>query len=895
MNLFDLYAKISLDSTGFEKALSVATSALTTATAAVTAFAGKAVSVGKDFDKAMSQVAATMGYTTEELSDGTSEASVNMNKLRKFAQQMGSETVFSATQAAEALNYMALAGYDAETSMAMLPTVLDLAASGTMDLAQASDMVTDAQSALGLSLEDTAVMVDQMAKTASKSNTSVSQLGDAILTLGGTAKFLKGGTTELNTVLGILADNGIKASEGGTHLRNMLLKLSAPTDDGAAALKALGVAVFDSAGNMRAMQDIFGDLKNVMTDTTPRIKELFGAYEEAKKTGDLDTINGELAVLSTTLRTLGIDMNDGAGNVKSLDDVLQELSDGGLTQATQLTLLSDLFNTRDIAAATALLDTQVDRWEELGTAIDDSADSASKMASTQLDNLAGDITLFKSALEGAQIVISDKLTPGIRNFVKFGSKAVSNITKAFKEGGLSGAMEAFGETLSEGLTMIIEDMPTMVEAGAALLSSLGQGIIDNLPLLMDTMVTVIQSLVNKLIEDIPMFAETMTTMLIAMGESIVKNLPTLITAMFTLITTVGNALLENLPLLIDTVMNILNSIVTYLVDPAQLTLVMNSIVTIIQAVMGKMIENIPMLVDTVMTLLTNITEFIVQNLPMFVKAAGEIIVSLVEGLLKALPDLIKMLPTIIVSIVDTLLDMLPTIVDCGVDLLMALVENMPAIIDGIVKALPQLIMGLTTGLISHLDEIIYAGVKLFLGLIAAMPEIILQIVKSIPAILKGIVGAIINGIPQLMKAGTQLLKGLWQGISDAAGWLWEKISGFFGGILDRIKSFFGIASPSKVFAGIGEMLDKGLAKGIDDYADMAVNAADEMAQDVTDAAYGGDLDFTGSSNTASAKGAGGRSVIINVYGAVGQDVEELAEIVSQKIAFGYRQEQAVWA
>ena len=106
-------------------------------------------------------------------------------------------------------------------------------------------------SALVLSAEDADSFIDQMAKTSQKSNTSVSQLGEAILTVGGTAKMLAGGTTELNTALGILADNGTKGSEGGTALRNTILSLASPTDKAAKLMKSLGVNAYDSKGNLR--------------------------------------------------------------------------------------------------------------------------------------------------------------------------------------------------------------------------------------------------------------------------------------------------------------------------------------------------------------------------------------------------------------------------------------------------------------------------------------------------------------------------------------------------------------------------------------------------------------------------------------------------------------------
>jgi TP901 family phage tail tape measure protein len=153
-----------------------------------------------------------------------------------------------------------------------LPTVLNLAAAGGIDLASASDMVTDAMSALGMGVDEADTMVDQMAKTASTTNTSVSQLGEGILTIGATAKSIKGGTAELNTALGILANNGIKGSEGGTHLRNVILSLQSPTDTAASCIEDLGLQIYDSEGNMRSLNDILGDLNSSMSDMSSEEK-----------------------------------------------------------------------------------------------------------------------------------------------------------------------------------------------------------------------------------------------------------------------------------------------------------------------------------------------------------------------------------------------------------------------------------------------------------------------------------------------------------------------------------------------------------------------------------------------------------------------------------------------
>ena len=227
-----------------------------------------AVKTTADFDSSMSQVQATMGITKDSMSKVDGQTVNTMDTLRDLAKEMGSKTAYSASECADALNYLALAGYDTQEMCDTLPTVLNLAAAGGIDLASASDMVTDAMSALGMETSDADKMVDQMAKTASSTNTSVGQLGEGILTIGATAKSIKGGTAELNTALGILANNGIKGAEGGTHLRNIILSLQNPTDKAADVMESLGLSVYDSEGNMRSMNDILGDLNTSMEGMT---------------------------------------------------------------------------------------------------------------------------------------------------------------------------------------------------------------------------------------------------------------------------------------------------------------------------------------------------------------------------------------------------------------------------------------------------------------------------------------------------------------------------------------------------------------------------------------------------------------------------------------------------
>ena len=604
MNLLDLVAKLSMDSSSFDKGLSSAKTAVsslgtgikkgfatvtkvtavavTAASTAVVGFGKSAVAAGSQFDTSMSQVAATMGKSADEIKD-----------LREFAKKMGRETAFSASQAADALNYMALAGYDSKTAMSMLPNVLNLAAAGSIDLAKASDMVTDAQSALGLNLDETSAMVDKMAKASSKTNTSVAQLGEAILTVGGTAKSLKGGTTELSAALGLLADNGVKGAEGGTALRNIILSLSAPTDSAAKALKALGVEVFDEQGNMRDLESIFTDLN---------------------------------ASLST-------------------------MSQGEQTQA-----LNKIFNKVDLKSVNALLGTSVGRWDEVTKGIDNATGSAKKMADTQLDNLAGDITKFKSALEGAQIETSEKLTPSLREFVQLGTTGISEMTTAFKEDGLEGLMAAFGETLNKGIELLLSKLPEIISAGVTLLETLIEGIESNLDQVIEASSTIISTLSEAAIENLPKIVDMALQIMISLAESLLNNLPKIVKAALKIIVSLANGITKALPKLIPAIIGCIREIVDTLTNPKQLAQIINAALDLVITLVEGIIDNLDELMDAAIQIILNIVEYLLtpENLAKLVSAALRIQIALAGGLIKAIPQVIKGIAQLIMKIGETI-------------------------------------------------------------------------------------------------------------------------------------------------------------------------------------------------------------------------------------------------
>ena len=358
-----------------------------------------ALGVGMEFESSMSLVAATMGITTDEI-DAGSNAFIALSGAAKEA---GAKTKYNSAEGAEALNYLALAGYSVEKSVAALPVVLDLASSGGLELAYASDLITDSMSALGMETDELNGFVDQLAKTSQKSNTNIAQLGEGILTVGGTAKIMAGGTTELNTQLGILADNGIKGSEGGTALRNVLLALSAPTKKQADQMKALGVNTYDANGQLRPTNEIFND------------------------------ING---ILST------------------------------MTQQGQTEVLNNLFNKVDLKAANALLANSGDRFNNLSNEIANADGAAGEMAKTMEHNLKGQIEEFDSAAEAVGITVYEKFEIPLRDAVRAGTLGLSDLNRELDSGGLGGSVdsmaEKFGDLSEKAISLGLDALPHVV-------------------------------------------------------------------------------------------------------------------------------------------------------------------------------------------------------------------------------------------------------------------------------------------------------------------------------------------------------------------------------------------------------------------------------------------------
>lgn len=365
-------AKFSGTAKSALKGITVAAGAAGTA---ITAMAGYAVKVGSDFEAGMSKVSAISGA-----------AGADFEKLSDKAKEMGAKTKFSATEAASAFEYMAMAGWKTEDMLSGIEGVMDLAAASGESLAVTSDIVTDALTAFGMSAKESGHFADVLAAASSNANTNVSMMGETFKYVAPVAGALGFSAEDTAVAIGLMANSGIKAGQAGTSLRSIMTRLAKPTDEVAIAMDELGISITNSDGSMKSLNEIMGDLRSG-----------FAGLSEAEKTNMAATIGGQEAMSGLL--------------------AIVNASDGD--------------------------------FRKLQTSIYSCDGAAKGMAETMQNNLKGSLTILGSAAEGFGIKVYEKMQVPLRKAVDAGTQGVNRLSKAFDSGGLKGVVSEAGKVFHE--------------------------------------------------------------------------------------------------------------------------------------------------------------------------------------------------------------------------------------------------------------------------------------------------------------------------------------------------------------------------------------------------------------------------------------------------------------
>ena len=437
--------------------------------------AGAVIEIGSAFEMGMSTVQAISGATGDDLT-----------ALTDKAKEMGANTKFSATEAAEAMQYMAMAGWKTDDMLNGIEGIMNLAAASGEDLATTSDIVTDALTAFGLTAQDSAHFADILAQASSNANTNVSMMGETFKYVAPVAGAMGYSAEDVATAVGLMANSGIKASQAGTSLRTMLSRMAKPTKEVQAAMDALGISLTDSDGNMKSLHEVMGDLRTGF---------------------------------------------------------------GGLSEAESITMATMLGGQEAMSGLLAIVNASDADYQKLTDSIGACDGAAASMADTMQNNLEGQLTILGSAAQGLALEVYDSVKVALTDITKLGIDAVSNLTDGFKTGGVMGMIEAAGQmanAFAENLPVIIEQgLPLiegftenlranagkLVDGGLNLILKLAQGLMDGIPAMLQHVPQIIINLAGVINDNAPKLLKAGVKLIGILGKGLIQAIPDIVAAM----------------------------------------------------------------------------------------------------------------------------------------------------------------------------------------------------------------------------------------------------------------------------------------------------------------------------------------------------------------------------
>lgn len=514
----------ALDATGVEKGISMIQTAL--AAIGIGAIAKDIVDTGSQFEATMSKVGAISGATASE-----------MDSLKSAAQEMGRTSVFSASQSAEAMTYMGMAGWDASQMIDGLPGIMNLAAASGEELGTVSDIVTDALTGFGLKASDASHFADVLAAASSSANTNVGMLGESFKYVAPVAGALGSSCEDTTLALALMANSGIKASQSGTALRTALTNMANPTDKMEAAMTRYGIALQENA--------------------------------------------------------------DGSINLRDTMDNMREAL-GGVGQAEQAAAASAIFGKEAMSGMLAIINASDEDYIKLQEAIDGSSEAfdgmgtATGMAQQMVQNFSGQMTLLDSALEGMKLAIWENLQEPLTNMATVATDSVTALTDAFIANGVPGLAQAAADMALGFMNGLNEQIPSIMVKGREIVLGVISGITENGPSFISTAADMILNFATGIGASIPELIPKGVEMVVALGESVVENIPKIVQAGVQIIQGIGEGIVNALPTIIEKGPALINDFFDAIYSGAG-TLIGAGLELIVQ--LGKgIIDNIPTIV-----------------------------------------------------------------------------------------------------------------------------------------------------------------------------------------------------------------------------------------------------------------------------------------------------------
>lgn len=764
---------------GFGAMAAIGGKAVTAVGSALKSVTTSAVSAGMSFENAMSSVAAISGAT------GT-----NFESLSKKAKEMGASTKYTATEAANAMEYMAMAGWKTADMLSGIDGIMNLAAASGSDLARTSDIVTDALTAFGKQAKDSGEFADVLAAASANANTNVDLMGETFKYVGSVAGAMGYSIQDISLATGLMANSSIKGSAAGTALRSTITRMAKPTEESSMAMSALGLSLTDINGNMKSFGEVMKDMRKGMQGMTEDEKASYAAM-----LGGQEAMSGLLAIANAS------------------DEDFNKLSD----------------------------------------AINNAAGSAEKMADIKMDNIQGDVTKLQSSLEGLGITAFQQVNDNFRGFVqniknavdelnqklsdgKYIEKAIQWVEKlgsAFKDGGLEGGLKEIGDLLDGtgdkvktfgavlGTLGVVTKASDFFQGNTWKLVSAGIGGVNKT--LKETpqwaknagkslgnafsnskLGGILQSAVGKIKNPFKDILDAATLdgangiqKIGVLGGKVVQTVTSTVQTVGKLIFGVGSKMFSGLNQIMGLAMKALMPAALIAVVLAGLGLLyqtfgsqIDSILQLAQTqgpqfitnLVNGMASRLPDLIQQGGHLVSELLDTITANLPALITGGVTLVQSLVSGLISALPELIPSAVSMVTTLITGIASALPQLIMTGMQLLLALAqgitENLPSLIDSALQALSSFAQGILQNLPTILMTAAQIIGTLAQGIIGAIP----QLVAALPQVLSAMIDTIMA--TDWLEVGKQVVLAIGEGIFGGLSKIGGKIGKFFGDISD---------------------------------------------------------------------------------------------------------------
>lgn len=786
-----------------------------------------ALNTGMEFEAGMSQVQATSGATAEE-----------MELLTAEAMRVGESTKFSAGEAAEGLNYMAMAGWKADDMLASLEGMANLAAAANTDLGTASDIVTDTLTAMGYAAGDSARLADVMAAASSNANTNVELMGYTFRYAAPVAGALGYSMEDLAIATGLMANAGIKGEQAGTTLRAGLTNLISPSSTAATAMEKYGISVTNADGTVMSLSDT-------------------------------------MQLLRSTL--------------------------GKLPEAEQAAAASAIFGKEAMSGWLSVINSSDEDFDKLTAAIYESDGAAKEMAATMQDNLAGDVEELGGAVDTLAINIYNKFAPALREGVQAltefvtgassASEMIEGLKSAFSQAAdtikemLPQFSQAGGELMAALVQGLIDAIPSIFEcatnivtglldglasnmenifsAGSSIIDKLGEGILSALPKIAESAMRLVESLGQGIKDNSKKMAEQGLNLVENLVDHIAEYTPKLIENGIGFIRNLIQGITSSLPTLIEKIPTIISKIACIISDSAPqliaggVKIIGDLLIGIIKAI-PTLIANIPKIIKSIVDSFgafnwLNFGKGLFTKVGDGIKSAATWVKNAAVNVFNTVVNAIKSLPTKLWELAKNGVLKMASGISSVVNNVKTAATNVFNTVINAIKGLPSklwelaknAVTKLANGIKSVVNSVKTAATNVFntvVNAIKGLPAKLLELGKNaitkladgiknvvsevktaITNVFNTIVDTVKNLPSKLLEIGKNLVTGLWNGISEKVTWLYDQVAGFVDGVVSKIKGLFGIKSPSRVMRDeVGRYLAEGVGEGISENEDTAI-------------------------------------------------------------------------